>query len=426
MSNNIKDWSVVLTGHDNFLKRSLTTYKDTLLEHSINFVPIDAGEVAFYIVDPTNTVRAVVYQDGNNAVDVKELISVVNSFRENTRLSVNPICPNQHRIVGEYILGSPANVDPSLLDFIVYSFALINPDGTFTVYSTRHLQETVNLKKFNPNLKVIMAIGGWAAEGFSDAAFTAEARFKFAREAQKWVNEYDLDGIDLDWEYPGSSVAGIKSRPEDTQNFTLLLEALRMVLGNRAWISVAGIADSSYIRNVEIAKIAPFIDYFNVMTYDFTAGNSGASALKHQSNLYTSELSLNNISVDIYVQNLLKAGMPASKILIGLGFYGRQGMSFTKTFDQIRRDYLNKNGYVVKFDNVAKAPYIVDPNGNFFLSFDNELSIYYKGQFVIENCLGGLFSWQAAFDQANILSSAMNLAVNNPTELESILQSYYS
>ncbi|ONI43889.1 hypothetical protein AN641_06450 [Candidatus Epulonipiscioides gigas] len=302
----------------------------------------------------------------------------------------------------------------------------MNSDGTFSVYSKRYLKELVELKNYNPNLKVTLAIGGWAADGFSDAALTAESRFKFAREAQKWVNEYGLDGIDLDWEYPGSSAAGIKSRKEDTANFTLLVEALRIVLGKNKLITVAGIADSSYIKNVEIAKIAKFIDYFNVMTYDFTAGNSGEKGHKHQGNLYSSELSLSNISVDLYVKNLINAGMPASKIIVGVAFYGRQGSSITKSFDEIRREYLNKNGYTVKFDNDAKSTYIADPDGNFFLSFENEFSIYYKGQYVIDNCLAGLFSWQSAFDQANILSSAINLAVNNPPELEKVLQSYYA
>ncbi|OON96913.1 MAG: chitinase [Candidatus Epulonipiscioides saccharophilum] len=341
------------------------------------------------------------------------------------RLSNNPICPNLNRSVGEYILGSANHVNPFVLDFVVYSFALIQPDGSFKVYSQKQLKDLVALKTLNPNLKVTMAIGGWAADGFSDAAYSAESRFKFAREAQKWVNEYNLDGIDLDWEYPGSSAAGIKSRKEDKQNFTLLLEALRMVLGPNKLITVAGIAGDSYIKNVEISKIAKFIDAFHVMTYDFTAGNSGDSAKKHQGNLYTSELSLSTISADLYVRNLMDAGMPSEKILLGLAFYGRQGMFMTKTYDEIKRDYLNKNGYKVKFDNVAKVPYIIDPNGNFFLSFEDELSIYYKGEYIIENCLGGLFSWQSAFDQSNVLAAAMNLSVTNPPELEKLLKSYY-
>ena len=118
--------------------------------------------------------------------------------------------------------------------------------------------------------------------------------------------------------------------------------------------------------------------------------------------------------------------MPPEKILVGLPFYGRRGSTVTKTFDDIRNNYINKNGYTVRFDEVAKAPYIVDSNGNFVLSFDNELSIYYKGQYVLENCLGGLFSWQSNFDQANILARAMDYAVKDPAKLEAVLRSYYT
>ncbi|MFI3208839.1 MAG: glycosyl hydrolase family 18 protein [Eubacteriales bacterium] len=333
----------------------------------------------------------------------------------------NPACPNLKRIAGEYVLGSPLNTDPYLLDFAIYAFAMINQDGSFSVYSQKHLQELANLRMFNPELKVIMAIGGWGAEGFSDAALTPQSRFDFAREAQKWVKEYELDGIDLDWEYPRSSMAGIKSRISDTENFTLLIEALRIVLGDSAWISVAGIADNNYIRNVEIRKIGSLINYFNVMTYDFTAGSTGVEGDRHQSNLYTSSLSLNNISVDIYVRNLVNAGMPSEKILVGLPFYGRRGSSITRTFDDIRNNYMNNEGYLIEWDDAAKVPYIVDSNGNFILSYDDELSIYYKGQYVIDNCLGGMFSWQSNFDQANILARTMNYAVKDPLKLEEML-----
>ena len=215
--------------------------------------------------------------------------------------------------------------------------------------------------------------------------------------------------MDIDWEYPGSSASGIKSRKEDKENFTLLLTALRDVLGEEAWISVAGTGEASYINNVEIAKIAPIINYFNLMAYDFTAGETGANAGKHQSNLYPSDLSLNKTtSVDNQIQNLINAGMPSEQILMGLPFYGRYGATNTKTFDELRKSYLNKNGYKVLWDNVANVPYIVDSKGNFAYSYDNLLSIYFKGLYVIEHCLGGLFSWQSGMDKANILAQGMS------------------
>lgn len=404
------------------------------LTYDIELMHTNIGDSApsISIIDPTQVMRAKFYVYPNRTFTPDYLIRFVNELKDHFRIEahippdegVNLNCPDLEHIVGEYVLGSPQNVDPYLLDFVIYAFALINPDGTLYVYSERHLQELADLRISNPNLQVIMAIGGWAADGFSDAALTPASRYRFAREAKSWVDRFSLDGIDIDWEYPGSSAAGIKSRPEDRENFTLLLEALRDVLGPEAWLSVAGSGDASYIRNVDIAGIAQHINYFNLMAYDFTSGQTGVNAERHQSNLYPSPLSLGNTSVDTYVRNLEAAGMPSHKILMGLPLYGRGG-NITKTFDEIRKRYLNKNGYMVKWDNTAKAPYIIYPSGDYFLGYDNPLSIYFKGQYVLENCLGGMFTWHSNMDNANILSNAMNVAINDPEQLVETLEKAY-
>ena len=388
-----------------------------------------------FVIAPDQTVAKVLTYPTLGGLQINELLTTVTDLQEHYRPQIQnvnnqpsgnfPLCPT-NPIVGEYVLGNPTNVDAYLLDFVIYAFALINSDGTLTVYSTRYLQQLTNLKLENPYLRVIMAIGGWGADGFSDAALTPASRYNFAREAKRWVDEYGLDGIDIDWEYPGSSASGIRSRPQDRENFTLLLTALRDVLGADAWLSVAGTGEDSYIRNVEIANIAPIINYFNLMAYDFTAGETGATAARHQSNLYPSSLGLGNTSVDTQINNLISAGMPAPKILMGIPFYGRYGATSTKTFDDLRKNYLNKNGYRVLWDNVAKAPYIVDSNGNFAYSYDNLLSIYFKGLYIAERCLGGMFSWQSGMDQANILTNGMSQAIRDIDQLEDLLaKSYY-
>ncbi|MGL4797963.1 MAG: glycoside hydrolase family 18 protein [Cellulosilyticaceae bacterium] len=414
---------------------NLAAYYRTLATQNIEVLTTKSStsNTSIYIIDPTYTVRAVLHNTPGTPISESNIQHILDSLQTSYRPEIqgvsnqptNPNCPNYEKLVGEYVLGNPKNVDPLLNDFLIYAFALIQPGGTLEVYSEKYLQDLADLRYANPNLDVIMAIGGWGNDGFSDAALTPKSRYDFAREVKKWVDEYDLDGVDIDWEYPGSSASGIKSRPEDRENFTLLLQALREVLGPDAWISVAGIGDNAYIKNVDIAGIAPIIDYFNVMSYDFTAGATGAQGAKHQSNLYNSDLALNNISTDLYIQNLIEAGMPPEKILMGIGFYGRNGAKVTKTFDEIRKSYINKGGYKVKWDNVAKAPYIVDKYGNFFLSFDNALSIYFKGQYIDQNCLAGMFGWQAGMDQANILINSMYLAMNDPSELEKVLSKAY-
>ena len=334
--------------------------------------------------------------------------------KELTPDTQNPNCPNLAPIVMEYVLGNPKNIDIRFLDAIIYAFVEIDSSGNLVVPAPSFLRSMVRLKEEKPELLVIAAIGGWAADGFSDAALTPTSRYNFARNVQKLINDYKLDGIDLDWEYPGSSASGIKSRPQDRENFTLLITALRDVLGPNTWISVAGTGDSTYINNsVEIDKIAPLITHFNLMSYDFTAGETGSSGQKHQANLYDSALSLPGYSTDRYVRNLINAGMPSEKILLGVPFYGRLGATITKSYDELIKSYINKDGYEYRFDNDAKVPYLVR-DGEFAMSFDNEVSIFLKAQYVLENCLGGIFSWQSTFDQANILARAMYESINNP------------
>ena len=337
----------------------------------------------------------------------------------------NPNCPNLSPIVMEYVFGNPKNVDPRFLDAVIYAFVEINPDGTLLVPTPNYLNYLLSLKNSKPSLKLIAAIGGWGAEGFSDAASTPRSRYDFARNVNELINDYGLDGIDLDWEYPGSSAAGIKSSPQDRENFTLLITAIRDVIGDDAWLSVAGTGDSGYTtRSAEIDKIAPLITHFNLMSYDFTAGETGERGRRHQANLYDSNLSLPGYSVDAMVRNLINNGMPSEKILLGVPFYGRLGATTTASYDELRRNYINKNGYDYRFDDTAKVPYLVR-DGQFAMSFDNDLSIYIKGQYVLNNCLGGIFSWTSTFDQANILARAMYESINNPLNFSKELEDIY-
>lgn len=361
----------------------------------------------------------------NKQIEFTELNTRPQIDSVETNVPVNPNCPDLNRIVGTYVLGDPTNVDPYLLDFVIYAFIEINSDGTLSVPTPRYLRQLISLRNNNPDLQVIAAIGGWGQDGFSDAALTPSSRYNFARQVNAIIKEYDLDGIDIDWEYPGTSGAGIKSRPEDKENFTLLLTAIRDVIGQNKWLSVAGTGTKEYInKSAQIAKIAPLINYFNLMSYDFTAGENGENGKKHQSNLYESSLSLPGYSVDIMVNNLIENNMPSEKILLGIPFYGRLGATITKSYDQLRKDFINKNGYSYNFDKEAQTPYLTK-DGEFAMAYDDILSIYMKTQYVINNCLGGIFSWMAPYDKANILAKAMSTGINNPNELKNEIEGTY-
>lgn len=152
--------------------------------------------------------------------------------------------------------------------------------------------ELVGLKKINPDLKVLVAVGGWTWSGdFSDAALTEASRFKFAQSAAGFVEAFDLDGIDIDWEYPNHPGAGNVHRPEDVQNFTRLIQAVREELDKLSrhqgsdkhyLLTIATGTSQRYVDNTELGKLQRYLDFVNIMTYDFYHG--GDRRTGHHSN----------------------------------------------------------------------------------------------------------------------------------------------
>ena len=122
--------------------------------------------------------------------------------------------------------------DVRALTVINIAFGLIR-DGE-VVWDAKDAKDArdgiVSIRKSNPELKIVLSVGGWGADGFSQAARTKEGRERFAASALAIVKEYGLDGIDIDWEYPGTSLAGIASDRSDKENYTLLLAELRKTL----------------------------------------------------------------------------------------------------------------------------------------------------------------------------------------------------
>ena len=113
-----------------------------------------------------------------------------------------------------------------------------------------------------------------------------EYRRAFAADCDRVVKEFALDGIDIDWEYPTSSMANISSSPDDTENFTLLMQDIRAAIGNEKELTLATVASARYI---DFKAILPSVDFVNIMAYDM------ASAPKHHSALY----SVRTIAADI-------------------------------------------------------------------------------------------------------------------------------
>ena len=133
--------------------------------------------------------------------------------------------------------------DPFTMTHINYAFGHVNDtfDGV-RIDNPRRLKAIAGLKTVNPELNVMLSVGGWGSGRFSEMASDGERRMSFAQDCLRVVNEFGLDGIDIDWEYPTSDMAGISASPADRENFNLLMRDLRSVLGDDRLLTLASSA----------------------------------------------------------------------------------------------------------------------------------------------------------------------------------------
>ena len=274
--------------------------------------------------------------------------------------------------------------DCSVLTHINYAFGNVNEtfDGV-TIQHPERLLQLVELKK-NHRIYVVLSIGGWTAGGFSEMASTKNRRKAFAKDCKRIVKEYGLDGIDIDWEYPSCSDAGISSSPADIDNFSLLMQELRKVLGKNYLLSCATVADARFI---DFKAIEPFIDLVNIMMYD--VGNPPY----HHAALYRSEFS-GRVTAQEALQAHLAAGIPINKLVLGVPFYGRS----VKDFGDTAYGALVKRTDVTRmWDEIAKAPYLVK-DGEFVCTYEDAESLAWKCRFVKETGMRGVMYWEYRCD----------------------------
>ena len=284
-----------------------------------------------------------------------------------------------------------SEVMPSAFDMtnINYAFGHVNEtfDGV-TISRPERLRKIVTLKRENPHLQVQLSIGGWTSGRFSEMAADPGLRRKFAEDCRRIMDEYGLDGIDIDWEYHTSSAAGISSSPDDTRNFTLLMKDLREALPEGALLTLASVFNANYI---DFPAVMPYVDFVNIMSYDMSR------VPRHHSPLRSSPLCGDN-SAESALKAHLAAGIPPAKLTLGLPFYGRGQAPYTDFVDY--KDITVKDGCREGWDSEAEAPYIADSTGSLVLGFDNPRSLTLKCDFIKQEGLLGAMYWDYAGDGA--------------------------
>ena len=223
----------------------------------------------------------------------------------------------------------------------------------------------------------------------------ATRRKVFAQSCRALCDEYGIDGIDIDWEFPGNNSSGEASAADERQNYTLLMRDLREALGDGLLLTMASSSSPDYYDYKGCIK---YLDFVNVMTYDM------ASPPHHHSALYRGGEVGNGWKVaHESILEHLKAGIPREKLVMGLAFYGNGNGDGSGSANQISlqeiEDGIANGKWEDHWDDVAKVPYVTNARtGAFVYGYDNARSLSVKCQYILDNNLAGGMYWEYAND----------------------------
>lgn len=355
------------------------------------------------------------------------VIITLMAFKKVPHAKVKPVVIGY--VTGYSGLINPDQINAQKLTHINYAFVNIKNNQAYLDNDHRDSTNFVrlnSLKLKNPSLQILISIGGWSwSENFSNAVLTDSLRKGFAKSSVDIIRKHQLDGVDIDWEYPGMpGEEGNVYRPEDKQNFTLMFKELRKELdileketGKKKLLTTATGGFASFLNNTEMGEAAKYLDYVNLMTYDYYSSKQA----KHHTNLFDSKAYPSDNSADKAIKAYIAAGVPASKIVMGIAFYGRNlqlnanahkgigdtirssANSYGKGYTFLKDSLLNKKGFVAYQDEEAKAPYLFNPQTKAFISYDDEWSVDHKCQYVLKHKLGGVMFWEYSSDRKEYL-----------------------
>lgn len=314
-------------------------------------------------------------------------------------------------------------IDATKLTHINFAFAnIVEGKAKFELDTdAAKIATLMSLKKQNPNLKVLYSVGGWVwSDQFSSMAAYESTRNKFAASCVELLLKHGFDGVDLDWEYPGQRAEDNVFRPSDKDNFTLLLADIRKALdvqgekdNTHYLLTIATGGDQVYIDHTDLGKAHKYLDFINVMCYDFYQGWMFQTG--HHANLYPSnkEKYGGNSGVEA-IDRHIKAGVPVNKLVMGIPFYGRQWEKVASA-DAVLYGSANEGGMIVsyweileklksgkyekRYDESAKASYLWNAADNIFISWETPKDIKLKTAYIKEKVLGGAMFWEYSLDK---------------------------
>jgi chitinase len=349
-----------------------------------------------------------------------------------------PKAPSGHVIIAYVFpkdgLIDPAGIDATKITHVNYAFANVANGEVVEGFAkdAENFKVLAGLRQKHPHLKLLVSVGGWTwSKGFSDAALTAQSRKVFVESSVAFVRRHDLDGFDVDWEYPGMVGDGNVFRPEDKQSFTALMAELRAALDHEGratkrhlLLTFAAGASSEFLEHTEMAKVQSSVDFVNLMTYDFRVASDNGEA-GHHANLYPNPTDPHQASADRGVKEFLAAGVPPGKLVLGVPFYGRAWSVSTSNarglyqsgkapaerietgYASLAAERVGMGGFERVWDDKAQAPFLWNAEKKIFISYEDPESLRLKCRYIRDQKLAGAMFWEYYSDPSGVLVATL-------------------
>lgn len=305
----------------------------------------------------------------------------------------------------------PEELDTQCLTHVNYAFGWVLEDRV-ELNRPEELVRLADLRDEKGGFKLLLSLQQRDSGAFCRRSLTQIDRRLLARQCRDLIEEYRLDGIDVDLEYPGIEQAtGLDNCPTCRDDFIQLLEEIRQAIGEHLLTFACGATPDTQ-RHVDFTRAARIVDFINVMGYDYNWGQLGSA---HHSNLYPSSVGAGDHEQcgDRCIQTLLAQNVPPEKLTLGLPFYAYQiglGSEGSLLYPQVM-ELLRKPGYELRWDEAAHQSYVTE-NGEFFAAFDDPRTIAEKAAYANEKQLGGLMYWAYVHDdEAGTLRHAVHDAL---------------
>lgn len=374
------------------------------------------------------------------------LLFFVSALACSPKIEEEVTAPDQDYVVIGYVAGwktlNPKKIPVDKLTHINYAFADVK-DGVVTHIGDRKEKDSLNfvqlrrLKEINPELKLLVSIGGWTnSKGFSEAVSSPEGIKKLTQSGIEFLQKYHLDGLDFDWEYPGLLGDDNPHKPEDKENFVAMLRSFREALDSLGAIddthylsTIASGGFRKYLEANDMAEAQKYLDLINIMTYDFYTGSDEVTG--HHANLHG--YGGKGASAEKAVKEHVEFGVPAEKIVLGVPFYGRmwrqvgadqngldQPGAYAMGLPYHQVLALSKNSNYQRFwDEAAEAPYLYSAKDSTWITYEDEESLQGKMQFVKDHKLAGAMFWELSEDNTRRLLNALNTGIRGEKGSES-------